>query len=632
MKTLSFSITLSFFFAYQIVVGQIEISTGPDITPEDMVEKIVGEGIIYDNVQFQGADISSGIFSNGLSTNLGLESGVFLTSGAGNIIPGPNNSGNAGVNNGLGGHPTLNAMSIATTYDAAVLEFDLVPGSDTLRFKFVFGSEEYPEAVGSSSCDVFGIFITGPNPMGGYYSDKNICTIPGTTTAVGINTINNTSNPEYFVDNANGSSLQYDGLTIVMEAKINVIACETYSIKLGIADAGDHVYDSGVFLEENSITSPSIEIEAILDPPDISDQMVEGCVHAEIIFKLPDASYAPFTLYWDLSESTANPGGYPPGDFEADIPDYVVFQDGVDSVSITINPVADEIIEGEESLVFMLENTLGCYPLYDTIIFPITDYIEMTNSITPSTVICEDMQIQVSVQVENGIPPYSYFWEPGGFTTDSILVMPDSSTNYYVTYSDMCQNSGMDSTSIIVFPVCDFETFYFDSALNPGLPYAIYGEVSNDTVLIVFPSGTNLTGLIASFTTDLEGCIPTVNSVIQESGVTVNDFTEPLVYHFWGPGGCFSEWTVIADVETRLSENFLNSFSVYPNPANDLLTVSFDQPCELSIINSLGQTVFNEQVKAPKRNIDLSEFNEGLYFLQVKNDHGLIVRKVIISR
>jgi len=32
--------------------AQINILPGPDVTPEDMVENIVGEGIIYDNVTF----------------------------------------------------------------------------------------------------------------------------------------------------------------------------------------------------------------------------------------------------------------------------------------------------------------------------------------------------------------------------------------------------------------------------------------------------------------------------------------------------------------------------------------------------------------------------------------------------
>ncbi|OQX76033.1 MAG: hypothetical protein B6D61_09370, partial [Bacteroidetes bacterium 4484_249] len=81
---------ISYIFIGYSSFAQIGIAPGPGVTPEDMVENIVGEGIEYSNVTFQGADASRGIFTNGGSTNLGIESGIFLTSGAGYIIPGPN--------------------------------------------------------------------------------------------------------------------------------------------------------------------------------------------------------------------------------------------------------------------------------------------------------------------------------------------------------------------------------------------------------------------------------------------------------------------------------------------------------------------------------------------------------------
>ncbi|MCD4683766.1 MAG: choice-of-anchor L domain-containing protein, partial [Bacteroidales bacterium] len=77
---------LVFTFTNNISYSQIEIFPGPDVTPADMVESLIGPGVYYDNVTFQGADIARGIFSNGNSTNIGIETGVFLTSGSGYII------------------------------------------------------------------------------------------------------------------------------------------------------------------------------------------------------------------------------------------------------------------------------------------------------------------------------------------------------------------------------------------------------------------------------------------------------------------------------------------------------------------------------------------------------------------
>ena len=77
-------------FAGNISNGQIVITSGPEVTPIEMVEKIIGDGIQFANVTFTGAPGSRGIFTNGQTTNLEMDSGIFLTSGLGYNIPGPN--------------------------------------------------------------------------------------------------------------------------------------------------------------------------------------------------------------------------------------------------------------------------------------------------------------------------------------------------------------------------------------------------------------------------------------------------------------------------------------------------------------------------------------------------------------
>ena len=518
-------IFVTFIFLHQGVSGQLFISPGPNVTPVDMVENIVGEGIIYDNVQFQGADPMRGIFTNGSTTNLGINSGIFLCSGSGYLIPGPNYQTAAGSNMGLGGHPSLNAITTATTYDAAVLSFDFVPESDTLRFKYVFGSEEYNEWVFSSFNDVFGYFVTGPNPAGGTYNDKNVAIVPGTSnTTVTINNVNNGYSPggvpptgpctncDYYADNTNGTTLEYDGNTTVLTAWLLVVPCETYSIKIGVADASDHIYDTGVFIKENSFESPKIEVETDPYPQGVSDNMIEGCVEADIIFKLPHAEYAPITVYFDLSESTANPAMYPPGDFEEAIPDSVVFEDGVDSVAIHVIPVKDGIIEGDEMLRLIIENTLGCIVRWDTVDFLITDYIDMVDTIMPQTVICQGQEIDIWLNAFNGIPPYTFEWEGlPDETNDTITVAPEVTTTYVVQVFDMCLDSIADSTTVIVFPLPEVE-------LGGDTGYIC----NNDTLLLNAGSG-----FLGYFWQD--GSTDSTYSVTSEGLYYVTVF---------GPGGC----------------------------------------------------------------------------------------------
>lgn len=189
-------------------------------------------------------------------TNIGLTQGIILTSGSAYGAIGPDNSSGAGICVGTLGDALLDNISSAGTYDACTIEFDIVPNCDTLRVKYMFGSEEYPEFVDSYN-DIFAFFITGP----GFAPNTNIALIPGTNNPVSIYNVNNGTgnvgpcvNCAYYVDNTGGVDIQYDGHTTILQAKVGITLGASYHLKIAIADAGDCSLDSGVFLEADGIT------------------------------------------------------------------------------------------------------------------------------------------------------------------------------------------------------------------------------------------------------------------------------------------------------------------------------------------------------------------------------------------
>jgi hypothetical protein len=231
------------------------LEVNSDITPEDMVEILIGSGLNYDNVVFTGADTSRGSFWGGPG-NIGLSHGIILTSGDVDLAPGPNLMTGAGAANMTPGDPDLEMLSQGgMSYDACVLEFDFVPFYEYTWFQFVFCSEEYPEYVGMAFNDVFGFFISGPGITGPYSNNsKNIALIPNSDIPVSINTVNQDVNSGYYVTN-DSDFIQYDGFTTVLTAASEVTPMETYHIKLAIGDIGDFIFDSGVLLQASSFCS-----------------------------------------------------------------------------------------------------------------------------------------------------------------------------------------------------------------------------------------------------------------------------------------------------------------------------------------------------------------------------------------
>lgn len=137
-----------------------------------------------------------------------------------------------------------------TTYNAAVLEFDFTPISDTLfATQFIFGSEEYPEWVNSGYNDVFAFWISGgPNGLG----PTNVALIPGTNTPVSIDNINAGLNSAYYVDNTSGTELGLDGLTTLIPIEYPVAEGGSYHFRIGITDVGDGVWDSAILMRSQS--------------------------------------------------------------------------------------------------------------------------------------------------------------------------------------------------------------------------------------------------------------------------------------------------------------------------------------------------------------------------------------------
>lgn len=234
----------------------------PTNSGSDMANTIVGEGITVTpgSTNYTGADGAAGFFDDGMSSGIGIESGIILTTGQASAAAGPNNAGNTSSSNDGGGDEDL--ASLVPGFDinnASVLEFDFESEGGDLFFDFVFASEEYNEFVNSSFNDVFGFFLDG----------ENIAVIPGTETPLTIDNVNLSVNSQFYNNNDDGSfDLEYDGFTNVLTAQALDLSAGTHTIKLAVGDAGDSAYDSAVFIGAN--TFADVE-DPVIDPVDPVD-------------------------------------------------------------------------------------------------------------------------------------------------------------------------------------------------------------------------------------------------------------------------------------------------------------------------------------------------------------------------
>ncbi|MCX6256989.1 MAG: choice-of-anchor L domain-containing protein [Bacteroidia bacterium] len=275
-------------------------------------------GITVTNVvTTYSSDQCYSFFSNVSSFDTLMSGGFLMTNGSATNASGPNDNSSTNTNVGTTGDVNLNTLTGQTTYDASVVQFDFVPKTNTIQFRFVFASDEYP-TVYSAYNDVFACFLTGQNPVGGNYASQNIALVPGTSTYISVCTINPDTNAIYYHSNGNGTSpnneaIEYDGFTTVLIATANVVPNQTYHMKLAIADGGDNTTDTGVFLEAGSFTDGYTGTASpMILTGDITSVSCNNGSNGGIDLNVTGGT-PPFTYYWTYGATTQDVSGLPYG-------------------------------------------------------------------------------------------------------------------------------------------------------------------------------------------------------------------------------------------------------------------------------------------------------------------------------
>ncbi|MCC6462211.1 MAG: choice-of-anchor L domain-containing protein [Saprospiraceae bacterium] len=331
-------------------------------TPENLISNIfLGDGVEVTNITYKGDPVSVGYFTGGMQA-VGIERGIIMTSGrveTGNVLLNEygvaelgQETSTAMINSFPQSDPDLASVTSGVLFDNTIYTITFIPISDTLRFRYSFASEEYPEYVCSQFNDVFGFFIQGP----GYPVPTNIALIPNTNMPVAINNLHPlvlmpalgtgpcaAINAQYYLDNdLTQKQPCFDGITQVFTAEAIVVPCQTYTIKLAISDVGDWALDSGVFLEAKSFGTGNLRAE--LATPGLDGTVTEGCASGMLSFKLPTPATQDFPLDYKILGTATNGLDY------QTIPANLFIAQGSTSVSVPIVAFEDNLSESNEYL------------------------------------------------------------------------------------------------------------------------------------------------------------------------------------------------------------------------------------------------------------------------------------------
>lgn len=585
-------------FCAGITASQAQITWTTGYTADSLAGYLAGPGVEVDNAVIDCHNLAIGMFDC-VDCNVGIDSGVILTTGRVSNIAGPNNSGSTGTSNGWPGDPDLNAYpGVGTTNDACALEFDVFSPGDSLKFEYVFGSDEYPEFVFSIN-DAFIFMLTGP----GYPVATNIALIPGTALPVTIDNVNATTNPAYYIPNGTGGTgiyatdpyyIEYDGFTVVLTAEAVVTPCEWYHLKLVIGDESDFIYDSGVFLKAGSLTTNLLAdftyggvpfggtAEFCTTDPDPAPVYAAGALAGE--FTADPAGLVFDALTGEIDVSASEPGIYTftntlieatcYGDTTEFTMTVAIYEPPAANFSYFGSPYCDN--ESDPSPVAGLGALLGTFSATPAglVINPLTGTIDLDAS-APGTYTVTNTVLSGSVC-------------PDAISTTSVTIYP---TYFFTATHDMCLGDGYtlpDGTTVFSSGTytSDLNSVYgCDSVIQTTVTtHPVYNFTLNPAICAggsyTLPDGTSVTtaGTYINNFTSVWGCDSTYTVNLTVSPVTTTNvnahicddesYTLPDGAVVTAPGVYPVTLTTIAGCDSVINTNLLvhPTYAIFENP------------------------------------------------------------------
>ena len=263
-----------------------------------------------------------------------------------------------------------------------------------------------------------------------------------------------------------------------------------------------------------------------------------------------------------------------------------------------------------------------------------------------------------SILVSGGTTAYSYNWTPGNPTGDGTTSVTNlSAGTYSCTITDANGCTASQSVTITQaaainnaqnISICAGQTLvigtnsYSSSGIYTDVLAAINGcDSTVTTTLTVNPvidlttttSGNSITANTSPANYQWIDC-NNGNSLLV--GATSQVYTSAANGNYAviiSQNGCSDTSACVTITTTGIVLKPNNEYlQIFPNPTTSTITLKgLSADSDIHIMNALGQTLFSKTInqKDVEKIIDLSDFKNGMYYIQIENKETTVSRKVI---
>ena len=127
-------------------------------------------------------------------------------------------------------------------------------------------------------------------------------------------------------------------------------------------------------------------------------------------------------------------------------------------------------------------------------------------------------------------------------------------------------------------------------------------------------------------------------TVVVEEGIATITWSETfkgeVLLHVWALGYCGqdeSSMTINVKNSTDVDEYGFKA-KIYPNPTNGIVTIEAESLQRLTVVNVLGQIMYDHETEGDYAQIEMSQFGTGTYLIRIQTGNGVAMKRINVIR
>ena len=252
----------------------------------------------------------------------------------------------------------------------------------------------------------------------------------------------------------------------------------------------------------------------------------------------------------------------------------------------------------------------------------------MTMGEVPASV-CEGTEVKVDFVFTGTAPFIVEATGMDGFTAESneysINILPTEDINatlVKVTDATGCETLLEQAFNVTVSPIVEVPEISGDNNLDVRLTPTTTYTISND--------------VMAGFSIEPEeaGTLTPANDGKSVLVTWSGNYKGDVVLTATPVSECnngFSTMNITVKNSTDVNEYGIHA-NLYPNPTNGNVTIEADGMQRLTVVNELGQVVYDTEVNDSTAILNMSQFGAGIYMVRIYGETGMNVKRVTVVR